>query len=186
MSSTTSKPTKAATLAQVQALIAGTKKYFPNGSFTLGNVAYTTATLIQAFQDLVNALVALNAAKASVKDALKTVSDTTAKVGPVIRDYKRFVLAAFGDATQQLGDFGMQPPKARKPLDSEQRAAVTAKVRATRAARGTTSKKQKLAVKGDVTGVDITPITAAGPKPTPTAQPAPTASSAPTTGTATK
>jgi hypothetical protein len=58
----------------------------------------------------------------------------------------------------QLADFGLQPPKARKPLTNEQRAAAVAKLRATRAARGTTSKKQKLSVKGDVTGVQITPV----------------------------
>ncbi len=45
-------------------------------------------------------------------------------------------------------------------------------MRATRTARGTTSKKQKLAVKGDVTGVLVTPITAAGPSSPPTAAPA--------------
>ena len=45
-------------------------------------------------------------------------------------------------------------------------------MRATRLARGTTSKKQKLAVKGDVTGVIVTPVTHAGPSPSPTAAPA--------------
>lgn len=182
--SNTSKSTKAAALALVQALIAGTKKHFPNGSFTLGNVAYTTATLIQALESLANAIVALNAAQASARDAKAALSTTDAKVAPIIRDYKRYVLAAFGNATQQLADFGMQPPKARTPLDSEKQAAAAAKARATRKARGTTSKKQKLAVKGDVTGVQITPITAAGPAPSPSAQPAPAASSAPTTGAA--
>jgi hypothetical protein len=39
-------------------------------------------------------------------------------------------------------------------------------MRATRKARGTASKKQKLAIKGDVTGVVVTPVTA------PTAPPA--------------
>jgi hypothetical protein len=35
-------------LALVQGLISGTQKHFPSGSFTLGNVTYTTATLVQA------------------------------------------------------------------------------------------------------------------------------------------
>src|SRR5260370_38844576 len=52
----------------------------------------------------------------------------------------------------------MQPPKVRTPMDSDKRAGAVAKMRATRKARGTTSRKQKLAIKGDVTGVCITPV----------------------------
>ena len=50
MSRTTSN-TKAAALAHVQALIAGTQKHFPNGSFTLGNTTYTSASLVQVLQE---------------------------------------------------------------------------------------------------------------------------------------
>jgi hypothetical protein len=159
MSNTTSKPNKATALTRVQAIIAGTQKHFPASTFTLGNTAYTTATLIQALQSLENALAALAAAHVSVKDAGTALRDIQAKVGPLMRDYRRFVLAAFSTAAQELADFGLPPPKARKPLSSEKRAAATAKLRGTRKARGTTSKKQKLAVKGDVTGVTVTPIT---------------------------
>jgi len=177
MSTITTKPNKTAALALVQALMAGTLKHFPNGSFTLGNTAYTTATLVQVLQNLEQALVAVNAAQASVKDAMTALHSVEANVGPVIRDYKRFVLAAFSTATQQLVDFGLQAPKARTPLGTEKRAAATAKLRATRAARGTTSRKQKAAVKGNVTGVVVTPVTtppAASPVPVPAA-PAPAA-----------
>jgi len=185
MSSTTSKPTRRTALAQVQALIAGTQKRFPNESFTLGNTAYTTATLTQALQGLAGALAALSAAHASAKDAGLALLGIEAKVDPLIRDYKRFLLATFSTATQALADFGLQPPKVRKPLTGEQRAVATVKSRATRTARGTTSRKQKLAVKGDVTGVQITPVTlvpASSPPATPAgsagplaADPAPTA-----------
>ena len=176
MSSTTSNPTRRTALTRVQALIAGTQKHFPNESFTLGNTAYTTATLVQALESLAGALVALSAAHASVKDAGMALRGIEATVGPLVRDYKRFILAAFSTATQTLADFGLQPPKARKPLDSQQRAVATAKRRATRKARGTTSRKQKLGVKGDVTGVNITPVThatASAPSATPAETPGP-------------
>jgi hypothetical protein len=177
MSSTTSIKNKATALTHVQALIAGTQKHFPNGSFTLGNTAYTTASLVAALQGLADALSGLNAAHASVKDAGTALSAIETKVAPLIRVYTSFVRATFSTATAQLADFGLQPPKARTPLASDQRAAATAKVRATRKARGTTSKKQKLAVKGDVTGVIVTPVTHAGPSPQPAAPagPAPVA-----------
>jgi hypothetical protein len=185
MSSTTSRTSKVATLTLVQALIAGTQKHFPSGTFTLGGTAYTTATLVPIFQDLANALSALNAAHVQLKDAGLTLQGVAAKVNPVVRDYRRFVLAAFSTAPQQLADFGLQAPKPHKPLTTEKRAVATAKMRATRKARGTTSKKQKLAVKGDVTSVNITPVTeptASAPAATP-AEPIPAVHASPASTT---
>jgi hypothetical protein len=185
MSSTTSTRTKAAALAHVQAMIAGTTKHFPNGSFTIGSTVYTAASLIQTLQGLASAMTARNAAEAGAKDALAAEHVAQTLVGPILLAYKRLVLAAFANAAQTLADFGLAPPKARTPFTTEQRAVRAAKAKATRAARGTTSKKQKLALKGQVTGVIVTPVstpTAA----TPPAQPVSTASSAPATGVATK
>ncbi len=194
--STTSN-TKAAALAHVQALIAGTTKHFPTGSFTIGSTTYTSASLVQVLQGLVSAMLARNAAETGAKDALTAEQETQTQIGPIVRAYERLVLAAFASATQTLADFGLTPPKARTPLTAQQLAARAAKAKATRTARGTTSKKKKLAVKGDVTGVVVTPITAptaatpAAPAPPVTpapasAQPGSTVSSAPVTGTATK
>jgi hypothetical protein len=178
MSTNQLKPTKATALASVQAMVAGTLKHFPNGSFTFGNVTYTTATLVQELQALEHAIVAVNVAQANAKDAVTALRGIEATVGPLMRNYQRFLRAAFGTATAQLADFGMQPSKARKPLDSAARALATAKQKATRAARGTTSRKQKLAVRGDVTGVVVTPVTAPAHTPSPvTPAPAPAPSS---------
>jgi hypothetical protein len=163
-------------LARVQALIAGAQQHFPNGSFTLGNVAFTTASLVQELQILADAMAKLNAAETGAKDARTALTETNATVGPLMRDFRRVVLAAFASATQTLADFGMQAPKARKPPPAEKQAAATAKRRATRKARGTTSRKQKLAIHGDVTGVTVTPITTPASSPT---QPASNAPGAP-------
>jgi hypothetical protein len=157
MSSTTST-SKAAALARVQALIAGTSKHFPNGSFTIGSTTYSSASLLQLLQKLADAMSARDAAQAGAKDAMAAEQAAQAQIGPIERAYRRLVLAAFSNATQTLADFGLTPPKARAPLTSEELAAKAAKARATRTARGTTSKKQKLGVKGDVTGVTVTPV----------------------------
>jgi hypothetical protein len=159
-------------LAQVQALIAGMQQHFPSGSFTLGSVAFTTASLVQELQSLASAMLKANTADASAKDARATLQTTAATVDPVIRNLQRFLVSAF-TTTQTLADFGMQTPRVRKPLSTEARATATAKLRATRKARGTTSKKQKLAVKGDVTGVIVTPVTqpAVASPPQPTSNP---------------
>jgi hypothetical protein len=183
MSTITSSPNKATALARVQALMAGTEKHFPNGSFTLGNTSYTTASLVQALKALEDALTAVNVAQSGARDAVSALRATETKVAPLLRDYRSFVRATFSTAASQLADFGLSPTKARKPMDSEERAAATAKMRATRIARGTTSKKQKLAVKGNVTGVIVTPVTHAGPS-SPTAAPAEPAPAAPAAGAA--
>jgi hypothetical protein len=198
MSSTTSKPdTKAAALAHVQALIAGTKLHFPSSTFTFAGTVYTAASLVQILQGLANAMTAHNTAQAGAKDALAAEQAMRKQVSPILLAYKRFILLTFTNATQTLADFGLTPPKARTPLTTEQRAARAAKAKATRTARGTTSKKQKLAIKGNVTGVTVTPVTAptaarppAAPAApvtpaSPPAQPVSTAPSAPATGAAT-
>jgi hypothetical protein len=177
--STALKVSKSATLARVLGLITGTQKHFPNGSFTLGNVTYTAPALIQDLQSLASALTALNAAHVSVKDALAALAKIEPATAPLVRDYTRYVLAAYASAPQQLADFGMQPPKARTPLTSAQLAARAAKSKATRAARGTAGRKQKAAVTGNVTGVDITPVTSTSPAPA--APPAATQQPAPAT-----
>jgi hypothetical protein len=68
------------------------------------------------------------------------------------------LILMFANAPDTLAVFGLKPPKARVPLTTAQRAAKTAKAEATRIARGTASKKQKAAIKGNVAGVTITPL----------------------------
>jgi hypothetical protein len=170
MSRTTVTKTKAAALAQVQALIAGTTQHFPNGSFTIGGTVYTSASLVQVLQGLASAMTAQRAAQAGARDALAAEHAAATQVGPILLAYKRLVLAAFANTAQTLVDFGLGPPRARTPLTTEQLATRAAKAKATRVARGTMSRKQKLAVKGDVTGVVVTPVTAAT-VPTPPAAP---------------
>jgi ABC-type transporter Mla subunit MlaD len=178
MSNTSSKETKAETLASVQALIAGTNKHFPNGNINFGNATYAASALVQLLQSLADAINATNAAELTAKDALAAEQTATAKVGPVVAGYKRFLHATFANATQPLGDFGLEPYKARTPMTVQKKAAAAAKAKATREARGTTSKKQKLAVKGNVTGIIVTPVTST-PDAAPSAQPAPAPPPAP-------
>jgi hypothetical protein len=173
----TSQSTKSAALAQVQALIAGTNKTFPNATLTFGNATVQASSLVQDLQNLEQAMLALTAAQSNARDAVSALRTLEASVGPLFRAYKRFLLATYGTSAQQLAAFGLQPPKARTPISTETRATATAKARATRAARGTKGKKQKLAIKGDVTGVVVTPITNP-PEPKPAPSPSPSASPA--------
>jgi hypothetical protein len=176
--STTRRPTKAQALAGVQALIAGTQKHFPNGTFTIGNAAFTTASLVGLLQSLEDAMTKQNASSAAARDALAALRERESQVGPVIQDFRTILVAQFGDASQTLADFGLAPRKAHTPLTVEQKAEVNAKREATRKARGTKGPKAKLAIKGTVTAPAATPPAPAPASATPAAPSAPIASPA--------
>jgi hypothetical protein len=150
MSTNPEKVSKASALASLRALIAGTQKNSTSESFTFGNATYTAASLVQMLQHLVDATTAHDVAQAKVKDVFLALRDAKAQVSPVLRAYRRYLVAKYGNATETLADFGLKPPKARAPRTSEQKAASAAKARATREARGTTSKKQKAQIHGVV------------------------------------
>jgi hypothetical protein len=154
-----SKQSKATTLAKLQALITGLQKQFPNGQFTLGNTAFTTATLVQALQSMVDAITGANAAQATAKVAVATSRAAVAKGGPTVLALQRNLLSMFGDAADVLALFGLEPRKAPAPRTGEENAAAAAKAKATRIARGTASKKKKLAIKGNVIGITVVPTT---------------------------
>jgi hypothetical protein len=77
----------------------------------------------------------------------------------VIREARDVLALMYKGVPDKLDLLDIPLPKPRKPRTSEQLAATAAKIRATREARGTTSKKQKAQIHGNVTGVTITPVT---------------------------
>ncbi|HEY6459629.1 MAG TPA: hypothetical protein VIY73_05735 [Polyangiaceae bacterium] len=165
MSTTHTMPTKAAALASMQAVIDGLQKHFPDAQFTLGNVTYTTPMLVELFESLIAAITKANGSQAIARDDVAAMHGVLAQVDPVYLALTRNLRTTYGAVTQTLADFGIKPTKARTPLTVEQLAAAQAKAKATRAARGTASKKQKAAITGNVTGVTVTPVTAATVKP---------------------
>ena len=176
-----SMSTKAGALAQMQALIAGLQKHYPNAEFTFGGVKYTTQDLVTLFGSLIKAIGAVSDAQASAKDAVQAMNGAKAKVTPVFRALRRNLQDTLGTATQMLAEFGLEPPKTPAMRTVEQKAAAKAKADATRKSRGTASKKQKSAIQGNVVGVTVTPVTVTV-DPSPAAQPAATTTTAPTPG----
>ncbi len=170
---------KAGVQKRVLAFMAGTQKHFPSGQVTFGGATYTGASLIQAFQGLADAFPPVDAARTSLHDSVAALREADAKVAPLMRGFTSYLRATYSDATQ-LADFGLAPRKVPAPLTAEKRIVATAKLKATRAARGTTSRKQKLAIKGNVSGVVVTPVTVSTSSPAPAAPvaPAPVAGSA--------
>jgi hypothetical protein len=76
---------------------------------TFGNATYSAESLVQTLQGLADAMTARDAAQVKAKDANLSVHDATAKVGPVLRAYRRYLAVTYGNATETLADYGLAP-----------------------------------------------------------------------------
>jgi hypothetical protein len=167
--------TKPLTVAQLQGLIASLPKFCANTVFTLSGQTYTSASLVTLATAVLNAGAASSAAKASLAAARAAEEKSIAGDGVVVREARDTLALMFNDVPETLSAFAIAPRKLPRPLSAEARAAATAKLRATRLARGTTSKEQKAKISGNVTGVTIVPITSpASPAPAAATPAAPT------------
>ena len=153
-------------------LIAGTEKHSSSGPLTLEGQSFTPQALIAALQSLVDALAKIDAAGATWHDTIEQASQVRATIRPLAGAYRNYLLLAYRNTPAVLADYGLAPRKKRAPLTTEQQAAAVAKRKSTRTARHTMGPKQKAGVKGDVTGVVVTPITEPKP-PTPSPSPVP-------------
>lgn len=140
--------TKAAVLAHVQAVIAGTQKHFPNGTLTFGNATIASADLVKTLQGRIESLTALVAAQKGAKDALTAARATAANVGPTLRAFESFLHASFGSSAQSLADFDLVPRKPRKKATGPENVAKAEKAKVTRAQHGTAAKKPAQPPKG--------------------------------------
>jgi len=74
-----------------------------------------------------------------------------------------YVKVTYSASPDVLADFGIAPKKAATPLTTEEKVVAVARRVSTRSARGTTGKKAKQAIKGDVVNVILTPVKAPPP-----------------------
>lgn len=174
---TNSKETKGTRAALAASLAAGAQKHIAAGtSLSVGGSLLTLAQIETTLNGFASLRTAVDAARAALQAKLATETAQTAAMNAFLSAFVKIVRGMFGSQPDVLADFGLQPTKAKTPLTVEQKAAAAAKREATREARGTKGSKQKASIKGNVTGVTVTPVTA------PAATP-PAASSG-TTGTA--
>jgi hypothetical protein len=171
--------TKASVDGLAKQLIAGTAKHLVSGTqVTLLGSSYTAADLTTNLQKVVSLQSDVDASKALAKAKLTAQATGMASLRPLMGALVAYVKVTYGNQPDVLADFGVAAPKPRAALTVEAKAAAAAKRASTRKARGTMGPVQKLAVVGDVTGVTITPTTAAHPIATPVVSP----SNSPTVG----
>jgi hypothetical protein len=166
-------------------LIAATGKHLSNTTpVAFAGGSFTADQITSKLQSLVDLRSNVNAAKAAAKAKLATEATQAPALRSFTRALRSFVKVSFSTSPDVLADFGINL-KVREPLSVEAKAAAVAKRAATRAARHTMGSRQKEGVKGDVTGVVVTPIAAASTTVTPPSSPTAPATRGGTTAAAT-
>ncbi|MGA2447354.1 MAG: hypothetical protein ABTD50_01620 [Polyangiaceae bacterium] len=150
---------KATGAALAQKLIAATKKYLAKvPDVPIAGSSFTPDQITNQLQKIVDLHTDANSAKATAKAKVAAEDAGLTSLHTFVNAYKTYVKAAFASTPDVLADFGLSA-KARTPLTVEAKAAAAAKRAATRAARHTMGSVQKKTVKGNVTGVVVTPTT---------------------------
>ena len=168
-----SKNGKGQVVVVAKQLIAGTAKHLSSATpVTFAGGPFTGDQITSKLQALVDLRSSVDAAKATAKAKLAAEAAEAPALRTFSRQLRAFVKASFSTSPDVLADFGITS-KARELPTVEGKAAAVAKRAATRTARHTMGAKQKAGVKGDVTGVVVTPVTA--PSPVVTAPSSPTA-----------
>jgi hypothetical protein len=145
------------TLGQDQKMIAGIQKNLANKSFTVSDKSYTTPEVVAVYQGRINTGQAVAAARAAWQAAVKANRAQSSQTASFSTPFQAIVKTMFQDPAT-LADFGLSPRKANGKT-VQTKATAVAKNLATRKARGTMGKKQKASIKGNVTGIIVTPVT---------------------------
>jgi hypothetical protein len=134
-----------------------TSQTFAKKTLVLEGKPWTVGDITQAFQGQIAALHASDAAHAAW---LKTVTDQRSQyktvIVPLLKALRAYVALLYGTGSQTYLDFGFAPPKKAKPSITTQSAAMQQRL-ATRVARNTMGKRQRLAIKGVVQPVTAAP-----------------------------
>ena len=147
----TNNNTKAQTLSDDKALIAGIQKYLPNNTFTVQSQSQTTAQVVTVLQARVDKAQAVVDARNALHTAVLAAEVEDVQSTPYVRSVRQGVSAMYANSPTILTDFNLVARKAPEPLTTAQKVIAAAKRAATRAARHTMGAVQKQAVTGSVT-----------------------------------
>ena len=123
---------------------AGVLKDIPAKSpITINGTAMTQAQIDTQLKSYLATFAAADTARSQYQTALVARRNVQVEARDFYLQLKKAIIAYFGAQSAQLADFGLTPGKAKVPKTSAEKAVIAAKAMLTRAARGTTSKKEK-------------------------------------------
>jgi hypothetical protein len=137
-------------------------------SVTLEGVKYAPAKLAKMFQNGIDIADATDVASKAWHMAVATEKAKTQELSGVQAALRSHVSATFGAASAEFADFGFTP-RAVRPVDTKTKAEAVGKRAATRVARNTMGKRERL----KVTGATATAAASVAPIAAPAAPAAP-------------
>jgi hypothetical protein len=157
------KNTKTARTARAKSLAAGAREHFgPTEALRYASGIHTVDDVAAGLAELVALREAVRAAQGALEKALADEEAATPALVQRMNDFESFVQVTFGKSPDVLADFDLAPRKTPRPLTGAEKVAAAAKNAATREARGTKGPRARLAIRGDVVGVSVTPVVAKG------------------------
>ncbi len=145
--STINRPTTQARDAQIILGVQKDLQHVP--SLQLAGTAYTPDELAKLVQSRIDLSNVIAASRATWHSQVVSGQALSAKLTPILRGLRQYVINAYGETSPVLADFGFTATK-KRVLTPAQKAMAAARVKATRAARHTMGKVQKKSVKGTV------------------------------------
>ncbi len=145
-------PSRKNILAELQSLESGVQQYMANETITLASQTYTGAELLARIEVSVDSATSVQEARAALNDAIAKDRVVRKNEGLFLQGLRRIVAVRYSTSTETLQAFAIRPKKQRRPSTTEELLTAAAKLRATRTERKTMGKRQKAAIKGDVTG----------------------------------
>ncbi len=155
-------PARRDVLTELRSLASGVKKHLTAPRYSVTNRTYTGAQLLKRVQVSVDAALRVQETRAALADALANESAVRKSEADFLRGLRIIILGAFCHSSETLAEFALEPKKKRRRLTAEEAIVAAEKLRSTRKARRTMGKRQRAAIKGNVTGVVIAPVTAGG------------------------
>jgi hypothetical protein len=156
---TMSNNSKATQLTRDQQMIAGIKKHQSTvSSWVIAGTTYTAQQALDILQARVDAALKVPPAKAAYQSSVNAANTETANSKQFVAGLRKAIFIMFSAQVDTLNDYGIAPPKPRKPLSPVQKVQSAARNLATRAERHTIGKTKKAKIKGAVNvTVTVTP-----------------------------
>jgi len=133
-------------------------KHFPNTPFIEESKTYSGPEVIAQVQAILGSAQAVSNARGTLADAIRDDRVMQANNAQFLRHLRSMLRGAYSGNSSTLAEFGLEPVKTRPPPTNDELLLRVAKSLATRKKRRTMGKRQKAAIKGNVTGVVITPV----------------------------
>jgi hypothetical protein len=154
---TMATPTEKSIVAELMALVDGLEKNLPNKSFVSASQSYTGPEVIAEVRAIHAAASAVVEARGTLTDALRAHAKMRHDKAEFLRHLRDTLRTAYSNDQVTLAEFGLAPTRSRGAPTGEELLVRVTKSQATRKERRTMGKRQRAAIKGDVTGVVITP-----------------------------